>query len=750
MKKNLILASIIIFIFSLTSCQWNLWSGDDFDYGKGQGSTNAKEVFTGQAPKYVTATQARFSDKIVVSWNPVTGADYYEVFRAETKSLSVDQSTLNWIRMMDAPVGSTRYKDQSAESGKYYVYRVRARSFALSSLIGDYSQPSFGWILNPPSNVDASQGADTKYIHVSWSAVENIRGYRVYWSETAYGGTWKVALPEGYEGYDYVVPGNVLNFAFVPAKKLAGTQLYFYVESISMSGDNSIPSVQRIGYTFVEGAPTAPANFVADRGVSTSSITLTWKEQYGTATDGSRKDFDWEIYRSAPGESEKKIYSTIDGDPMPEVVDGMMKYIDSSNLRAGVEYSYSIRAITELTGEDGSTVVATGLPSNANGFLFSPPVELEKIEAVVDGEPGFVFTFKDALGAKDNGNSNWSYSIYGKENLADEWTVLKEGLPVTNDASRTFFSPYNESSRYEYFTVKTSDGFKLSLGYDEVVGEPISIRRPVAADAFNASDNGYYDNLQANGAGAYPVFLTMIGEKLIKSYNVRVWDREVVNPESEGYKEYKEVPFDVVDPNKNIIRISDVDTTDIGSRHYYAVQGVDVLGRTGAWSVVDSGYSAITNAMLIRQMQIYAMKPWEFLGDNVLEPDVETKWRNSTITSKIQSAGTSSLTDGKFIYESGKYSGRLGYSAAIKGIGGLIRFSLEDFGEAAYIRTNGNYTMDVDAGGSGSCNGALEIRGMYPASVGFGNISVSNQKFVGTYTVNQKNGMAGQEVSPNQ
>ena len=39
---------------------------------------------------------------------------------------------------------------------------------------------------------------------------------------------------------------------------------------------------------------------------------------------------------------------------------------------------------------------------------------------------------------------------------------------------------------------------------------------------------------------------------------------------------------------------------------------------------------------------------------------------------------------------------------------------------------------------------------MYPATIGFTNISVASQKFVGTYTVTQQNGHAPEEVNPTQ
>ena len=66
------------------------------------------------------------------------------------------------------------------------------------------------------------------------------------------------------------------------------------------------------------------------------------------------------------------------------------------------------------------------------------------------------------------------------------------------------------------------------------------------------------------------------------------------------------------------------------------------------------------------------------------------------------------------------------------------------------MNTTGSYTMNVSMSGSGDATGGFTIKGWYPATIGMTNISVSDQKFVGTYTVTQSNGLGAEEVSPNQ
>ena len=766
MKRNHMLFMIILLLagtLTLTSCRWDIWGSSPRDYGTGTGSTSSSLLYTGTAPTFVTATQARYSDKIVISWNAVTGADYYEVFRAEIPNLSPAQDQLAWTRMLEAPVGSTSLTDTGIEAGKFYVYRVRARSFALRTLIGNYSQSAYGWVLSPPITFSATQGASSKYIELSWSQVRNIEGYRVYYSVSGYGGTWQVAIPEGYEAYDYVFSPNVLSFKFAPDKALQGQSIYFYIESVSKSGSKSDPSAQRLGYTFVQGAPTAPQNVTASQGESSTEIKLTWKSLYTTDESGVRVDYDWEIYRVADSQSEKKIYSTKDGDPKPTEEGDIMSYTDSNGLAAGIVYTYSIRAIGKIDVEGVPTSV-NGLPSSAEGFLLSPPTTVSGV-AILPDKSGFTFTIGDAPGV--SAHSDWTYSVWGKSAEAGAEFKELDGMnmiPVSDISSRTITTVYNPTDgvpehAYEYFTVKTSNGYDQSLGYDEVVGTPIQVSRPVSADGFNASDNYVYDGMAASSAGVYPIALTLLTDSSVEAYNVRIWHAKPASTNAAPDQEMSRQAFSILkdaggnDTNTSIFL--NAGTAPIGTQWYFSVQGIDTLGREGEWSDIDAGYGAITGNLLIKQMQVYCLKPWEYIDTAWLTTeyqysnDINTKWKNSAIYDKIKQAGTGSLSSG--ITENSYYNnGTIKYVATVQGLGGRVSFTYNKFGEVPYMYSSGSYVMSVSMSGSGSCVGGMTIGGMYPASIGFDNISVSEQKFVGTYTVTQSNGTAAQEVSPDQ
>jgi hypothetical protein len=751
MRRIIIATLTVLVLFTFSSCNWDVWQNSVIDYGNGNGNVTATLNFVGDAPKYAWATKASYPDKIVITWNGVTGADYYEIYRSE------DLATPEWKKLTTSAVKTTTYTDTKVEAGKTYLYEVRARSFSNLALIGEFSNTAYGNTLTPPMSFTASQGESSKVIHLSWSSVENVKGYKVYWSLSGYGGTWNVLIPNGMQATDYTFSSNTTEGSFVPDKQNKGSYIYFYIVSISNSNVESSASVQRIGYTYVEGAPTAPKNFTASRGTSTTEITLSWDAMYPRGD--STLSYDWDIYRSAEGQSELLIYSTKDGSAQPEVQDGKMTYTDNTSLEAGIEYTYKIIAIGDVTQEDGTTVTANGKPSTAEGFLLSPP---SKISSKKIANGGFEFVFEDALGAQEN--PTWFYSVYGKASESDTWSILSDYAIIEIDPSGkyTIQTTYNTTSdhpedHYQYFTVVTNTSNLSSKRYDEVYDKNgFYIASPSSVDSFTASDNTVFSGTTAVN-GSYPVCLTMTKDSAVSYYIVRIWTTAVTDANAEGYTEKTFESKDISSLNKSTTLLKDVITTPIGQTYYFAVNGKDELGRESGWSKVDSGYSAITGATLIKYMQIYCFKPWEHLDSSYLttdypykDKDVNTKWKNSEIYSKISQAGLGSLSDG-ITENSYFHNGTIFYKAVRDGVGGAVTFSYSNFGEVEWMSCSGSYTMNVSMSGDGTVTnkGGLTIKGMYPANIGMGNLKVKSQSFTGTYTVTQENGLS-EEVSPSQ
>ena len=115
---------------------------------------------------------------IQVKWSKITGVSGYEIWRASSK-------TGTYKKVGTAGSSASSYKDSGLTAGKAYYYKVRAcsgsKAYSFSSVIKKTAQPKI------PS---VSTKAGKKQITVSWNAVSDVTGYKVYRATKA-SGTYK-------------------------------------------------------------------------------------------------------------------------------------------------------------------------------------------------------------------------------------------------------------------------------------------------------------------------------------------------------------------------------------------------------------------------------------------------------------------------------------------------------------------------------------------------------------------------------
>lgn len=140
------------------------------------------------APTGVVASDGTFSDRVRVTWNPVSGADGYQVWRNATNNLAGA-----------ANLGGSSgivFDDLTAARGATYWFWVRAHDPAGW---GPFSNPDSGYASapaptptptqpvgppSPPTGVAASDGAYADRVRVVWNAVTGATAYQV-WRNTA-------------------------------------------------------------------------------------------------------------------------------------------------------------------------------------------------------------------------------------------------------------------------------------------------------------------------------------------------------------------------------------------------------------------------------------------------------------------------------------------------------------------------------------------------------------------------------------
>ena len=105
---------------------------------------------------------------IKITWNAVSGADTYIVYRKAGSAAS-------WSKLATVKAGTTSYADSNVTAGTYYTYTVKATNASGS---GGYNTSGLKTIrlLEPAVKLANKNG----YINVSWGKIAGAKGYYVY------------------------------------------------------------------------------------------------------------------------------------------------------------------------------------------------------------------------------------------------------------------------------------------------------------------------------------------------------------------------------------------------------------------------------------------------------------------------------------------------------------------------------------------------------------------------------------------
>ena len=148
----------------------------------------------------VSATDGLHATKIVLTWNEISGATEYEVWRAESFGGSYTQIATK-EEAADADPNTTVTFDDSTvvEVASYwektFYYKVKACSEATACGCGGSSAPESGYVRrtpDAPTNVNATDGTDTSKVVITWAAAERATRYEVYRSTSQTGTYTKI------------------------------------------------------------------------------------------------------------------------------------------------------------------------------------------------------------------------------------------------------------------------------------------------------------------------------------------------------------------------------------------------------------------------------------------------------------------------------------------------------------------------------------------------------------------------------
>lgn len=126
------------------------------------------------APDQVEASSGTFTEYVEISWQPVTGATGYRVFRGLLPDAS---SAVNLATRLT----STIFEDTTADPGVTYHYWVQAE---MDDARSAFSAPAQGFRQDPrpspPANFNATEGTHGEFVRLTWNLSGAAQRYELY------------------------------------------------------------------------------------------------------------------------------------------------------------------------------------------------------------------------------------------------------------------------------------------------------------------------------------------------------------------------------------------------------------------------------------------------------------------------------------------------------------------------------------------------------------------------------------------
>ena len=266
-------------------------------------SGKVKSVTPKPSAPVVKIGNSSTSGKPMLTWNAVSGATSYKVYRATSQ---------NGTYSLLGTVTTTSYTNTGAKAGVTYYYKVKAVNSAGESA---YSNVVSG--KTTVTTLTMGHSSTSGKPQLTWKAVSGAASYKVY-RATAKNGAYSVINTT--KARTYTNTGAAL-----------GTTYYYKVEALNASGKS-------IGFSAIVEGKVAPVLAVGYSSVS-GKPQLTWKAVPGAT--------EYQVYRST---QQNSGYSKINTTTSTSYV--------NTGAKAGTTYYYKIVAVKGTAVSDFSNIVS--------------------------------------------------------------------------------------------------------------------------------------------------------------------------------------------------------------------------------------------------------------------------------------------------------------------------------------------------------------------------------------------------------
>ena len=125
-------------------------------------------------PENVQATDGKYFNKTVITWDPIPNLDYYRVYRSETSEGAKTALNSTWQTISE-------FSDTTAVPGNIYYYHVKGAMMPFGHWDTEYSDPDTGWRdLGQVQDISATDGTNLNRVDVSWDSLTGANYYRIY------------------------------------------------------------------------------------------------------------------------------------------------------------------------------------------------------------------------------------------------------------------------------------------------------------------------------------------------------------------------------------------------------------------------------------------------------------------------------------------------------------------------------------------------------------------------------------------
>ena len=266
-------------------------------------SGQVKSVTPKPSAPVVKIGNSSTSGKPMLTWNAVSGATSYKVYRATSQ---------NGTYSLLGTVTATSYTNTGAKAGTTYYYKVKA--------VNSAGESAFSNVVSGKTTVTTltmGHSASSGKPQLTWKAVSGAASYKVY-RATAKNGA-------------YTVINTTKALTYTNVGAALGTTYYYKVEALNASGksmgfsaivEGKVAPVLAVGYSSVSGKPQ-----------------LTWKAVPGAT--------EYQVYRST---QQNSGYTKINTTTATSYV--------NTGAKAGTTYYYRIVAVKGTAASDFSNIVS--------------------------------------------------------------------------------------------------------------------------------------------------------------------------------------------------------------------------------------------------------------------------------------------------------------------------------------------------------------------------------------------------------